>query len=360
MVATVAAGLVGTTTSAAQAATPVRGAGYVWAHSPGSWFYVTSGPYSYNSSTPFGASNNTVTKLGIGRYRVTYPNLGVTGGTVHVTAYGGGNEQCKVDGWGPNLNGGQDVMVHCFSLTGQLVDTLFTTTFTNQTIAWPGTSLAYLWANDPFASFYYPDSFYQFNTSGAVNSILRNGVGFYTVELPNLGSFRGHVQVTAYGTGNERCKVVGWQPSGTSLLATVRCFALNGAPADTRFTLTFADQINILDLQVFSGTSGHPSTYAWAHDPTAAGYPPAPSYAFGGSWPPLFATRTGVGTYGMRIGSDARFGNVQITAYGWDSEYCKVAYWNESDGVQVRCFDAAGSPVNTRYDMAFTGPLLIG
>lgn len=369
------AATVATTSTAAQAA-PFRGAGYVWAHSPASWGYTPDGTYSYNSSTlGFGAPINTVTKLEVGRYQVTYPNIGVLGGTALVTAYGSGTEQCNVEGWGPNANGGQDVTYRCFSLDGQPVDTLFSGSFTNIAAVEAGTRLTYLWANEQSTDIgtpYTPSSTYQFNSSGGLSSITRTDVGTYTVEIPGAASIGGHVQVTAYGTGTERCKSAGWGTNGVNLFATVRCFTLNGISADSRFTFTFADQINILGLSVFDGPDGHPSTYAWAHDPSSASYTPSASYAFGGGWQGLLASRTGKGTYGMRIGSDARFGNVQITAYGWGSEYCKVAYWNESDGVQTRCFDTVGTAlidtlyygiipaVDTLYNVAHTGPFLIG
>jgi len=53
-------------------------------------------------------------------------------------------------------------------------------------------------------------------------------------------------------------------------------------------------------------------------------------------------------------------GNVQVTAYGWGNEYCGVVRWNPSEGIRVRCRDANGQPVDTFYDVAFTGPFVIG
>jgi hypothetical protein len=124
---------------------------------------------------------------------------------------------------------------------------------------------------------------------------------------------------------------------------------------------------------VFDGSSGHPTTYAWTNDSSSESFTPASGYAFGSGSQGLLASRTGEGAYGMRIGSAARFGNVQITAYGWGSEYCKVAYWTEVSGIQIRCFDGTptaaadtlyygpgAAAVDTLYDVAHTGPYLIG
>jgi hypothetical protein len=353
--AAMAASIVATTGTAAQAA-PFRGAGYVWSGNP------ADRNYSFNSSNlGFGTPINTVTWLSTGRYRVTYPNIGILGGTAHVTAYGSGSERCKVEGWGTNGNGGQDVTYRCTTVWGTLVDTLFSASYTNINSVYGGARLAYLWANDPYTPGpYTPSSTYQFNSSGGLSTITRSDVGTYTVEIPGAVSYGGHIQVTAYGSGNEYCKSAGWGTNGVSLLATVRCFSAGGQPADSRFTFTFADQINILGLGVFDGSSGNESTYVWAFDPYTASYSPVSSYAFGGGYPGLLASRSGVGTYGMRIGSAARYGNVQITAYGWDSEYCKVAYWTEASGIQTRCFNGSGVPADTLYDVAHVGPYIIG
>jgi hypothetical protein len=89
---------------------------------------------------------------------------------------------------------------------------------------------AYLWADQPTAPSYTPSLAYQFNSSGATNTVVRTGVGRYTAKLPNLGSQTGQVQVTAYGTGSERCKVERWYPSGTTQQVNVRCFTSTGTP----------------------------------------------------------------------------------------------------------------------------------
>jgi len=375
--ATIATVATGATTSTAGQAVALRGAGYVWANSPTSSVYTPDGNYSYNSSNlGYGAPINTVTWLSTGRYQVTYPNIGVLGGTAHVTAYGSGTEQCKIEGWGPNVNSGQDVTYRCFGLDGELVDTQFSGTFTNINAVYGGARLAYLWTDQPSTPIgtpYTPSATYQFNSSGGLSTITRSDVGTYTVEIPGAVSYGGHIQATAYGSGTERCKVAGWGTTGVSMLATVRCFTLVGQSANSRFTLTFADQTNILGLSVFDGSSGHPTTYAWTHDSSSESYTPASNYAFGGGSQGLLATHTGAGAYGMRIGNAARFGNVQITAYGWGSEYCKVAYWTEASGIQIRCFDGTptaaadtlyygpeAAAVDTLYDVAHTGPYIIG
>lgn len=42
--------------------------------------------------------------------------------------------------------------------------------------------------------------------------------------------------MTAYGTGNEICKLVSWGAGGTDLVVDVRCFDLGGTNADAAYT----------------------------------------------------------------------------------------------------------------------------
>jgi hypothetical protein len=93
--------------------------GYAWADQPTSGSYTPSTFYSSNS----GGGAVSITRSGTGRYNVTWNGLSsdlLDGGDVQVSAYGGGNAQCKVDGWGS-----QNAVVHCFSPNGTLVDSFF-------------------------------------------------------------------------------------------------------------------------------------------------------------------------------------------------------------------------------------------
>ncbi|MFZ5439778.1 MAG: hypothetical protein ACOZQL_07200 [Myxococcota bacterium] len=65
-------------------------------------------------------------------------------------------------------------------------------------------------------------------------------------------------------------------------------------------------------------------------------------------------TRIAVGHYQARLGGftmDA--GNVHVTAYGSGPERCSVAFW-DIDLVEVRCFDATGTPVDAQWTLRYT------
>lgn len=103
----------------------------------------------------------------------------------------------------------------------------------------PSDRLAYVWAHDPAASSYTPNPQFSYNSAGGPITITRSGTGTYSIRFAGLkgpGPVGGNVQVTAYGTGNETCKLVSWGAGGPDLVVDVRCFDLGGANADAAYT----------------------------------------------------------------------------------------------------------------------------
>jgi hypothetical protein len=333
-----------------------RGSAFVWANQPSSANYLPSPAYQWNSRHSFTAVN-TITRSGVGSYTVRLPDLGAVSGTVLVTAYGPTANNCKVLSWGPSGTA-QLVNIRCFTATGVLADTRFTMSYANQTGV-VGSDLAYVWADQPTAASYVPSQPYQANSSSATNRIQRLGTGSYLVKLPNLGRSAGHVQVTAYGPGPERCKVVSWGPIGTEQDIKVLCNTRNGTPVDTRFTLTYVRNGNVLGEPVCCQPDGNPTDYAWANQPTAASYTPSPLYQFSIPAQQITISRLTTGSYAVHVPDTLNNGNVQVTAYGSNSAQCKVNFWTPAAGIRVLCF-RSGSPIDTRFDVSFVGPFVIG
>jgi len=127
----------------------------------------------------------------------------------------------------------------------------------------------------------------------------------YLVKLPNLGRSAGHVQVTAYGPGPERCKVVSWGPNGTEQDIRVLCNTSNGTPVDTKFTLTYVRDGKVLGDSICCQPDGNPTAYAWADRPTAASYTPNPLYQFTGFAQQITISRLATGSYAVQ-GLDSR------------------------------------------------------
>jgi hypothetical protein len=346
---------------------PVRGAGYVWADNPAAAAYTPAPGYQMNTTGI--TTRNTITRISAGRYSVRFTGLGVLGGVAHATAYGAGTHTCKVEGWSPSGDD-QNVVVRCFTLAGVPVDSRFTASFTSNKYwhgweygrTYPG---AYLYHGDPTSPNTTPSTLYQYNSAGGVNTVSRVGVGTYSAFLPGIGHAvtGGHALVTAYGSAAERCKVVnfGWTSPSTTIKVNVRCFTAAGAPADSRFVLTFTDRTNTLGLDGCCNPNGHQSGYALANDPTAASYSPSASYQHEVPSGGATAARSATGNYTMRFThADLTTGTVHVAATGWTAEFCKIAYWNPTSGINVRCYDTAGAPADTPYDLDYTGPWLLG
>ena len=333
-----------------------QGSAFVWANQPTSTSYLPSPPYQWNSRHSFTAVN-TITRTGVGSYTVRLPDLGAVSGTVLVTAYGSTANYCKALSWGPSGTA-QLVNIRCFTATGVPIDTRFTMSYANHSGV-AGSDLAYVWANQPTAASYMPSQPYQANSSGATNQIQRLGMGIYLVKLPNLGRSAGNVQVTAYGPGPERCKVGSWRPNGTEQDIRVFCRTPSGTPADTKFTLTYVRGGNVLGEPVCCNPDGNPTDYAWADQPTAGSYTPNPLYQFSIPAQQITISRLATGSYAVHVPDTLNNGNVQVTAYGSNSAQCKVNFWTPAAGIRVLCI-RSGSPIDTRFDVSFVGPFVVG
>lgn len=210
---------------------------YLWANQPSTGSYTPSTTYQWNST----GVNNTITRTAVGRYTANLPGMNFVGGTVEVTAYGAGSAHCKVVSWG-----GTSVNVACFTAAGAPVDSFFTLNYDNRVSPNGGPSFAYAWADQPATASYTPSATYQYGAlasectsfAGPI-TIQRTSVGRYAVQIPTLSPTGSNVQVTAYGSGGESCKVVGWGGSGTGTQVSVACFNAAGAAVDTRYVVVY-------------------------------------------------------------------------------------------------------------------------
>ncbi len=83
---------------------------------------------------------------------------------------------------------------------------------------------------------------WSFNSRSGTVKVTRSSMGNYSVDFAGLGGRTvagGIVHVTAYGAGNQVCKVVNWSSGGADFIVAVRCFAPNtGANADSAYDIT--------------------------------------------------------------------------------------------------------------------------
>ena len=329
--------------------------GYVWANDSTSAHYTPQ--HQFNGSSWLPAFAATAGHNSQGVYTVTFPGMAVAGGIAHATAFGSGTQQCKVKNWGPVAPGSPDlrVLVRCFNLNGTPADSMFMASFTAQSGILPN-AMAYLLADQPTAASYTASSPYSFNSKGVLNTITRTGVGAYTARLGGVGASggHGHVQVTAYGDGSERCTVAQWVPMSVGFGVvhedvSVRCFSVSGAPADSMFTLTYVDRVSLDGV----ATDLYGGGYLWAEQPSTASYVPNLLYQWSSKGLVNSVQRVGTGRYAVNFpGQDPRSGAVQVTAYGTTSSaFCKVVDMATISRIGVQCFDTHGTPLDSQFDV---------
>jgi hypothetical protein len=202
---------------------------FAFAHQPTATGYSPAAAGSWN---PAGTSK--VTRTGVGQYLVTFNGLGArlpagVGGHVQVNAVGAGKAHCEIGAWGgsPDLA----VRVGCYTPAGAPVDAKFTVLF-----ALPAAHLAYALADQLALASYSPSRVYSSNPVGGAITITHDGPGYYSVAWagidPEIIEY-GSVQVTAYGDGGAECNVGAHFQEDLS----VQCFAPNGTPVDSYFTV---------------------------------------------------------------------------------------------------------------------------
>ncbi len=226
---------------------------YTWMSSPGE---VTHG-YTYNSS----GGRNTVTKTGTGRYKVEFAGLKPDvytqqKGNVLVTPYNGTARRAQVINWGLSSRGGASVNVQITDANGQPADSKFVISFINDfNIGQNGNGEdadcgAFVWANDATASrIYSPSATYAKNNASKNIKIQRLSTGSYKVQLGLVPHQSSTMAIaTSYGSNNTYASVDKWlkssSDSGTDVY--VKCYDANGNLADSKFTLFYYSNKNIL------------------------------------------------------------------------------------------------------------------
>ena len=184
-----------------------------------------------------------VERLELGGYTVTFDGLAraaVTGSgpeTFQVTAYGDGTDWCKIQSWGTVGEDNLGVTVRCYSAAGDPADATFSVLLLERERS--GKRLGFAWANqlsNPLE--HAPSASYSYNSASQVNLSIQSSSGVYVTTWPGLARIAGSTAetnlVTAYGPAGDAtyCQVSGWN----SVAVTVRCFAPDGTPTDSRFT----------------------------------------------------------------------------------------------------------------------------
>jgi hypothetical protein len=324
--------------------------------------------------------------LGTGSYEVEVNGLGPSGpDDVQVSAaQGGGFAYCMTAGWDVSHpeNATVDIIVDCYDAAGNPIDDEFAFLYQSRPNSFGSAAkgIAFLWADQPTEASYTPNLSYQYNSTGAANTMVRNGTGSYTASIPGLTKKGGNVQVTAYGSVPARCKVSSWSSSESGTSANVLCFDGTGAAADEMFTLayTIGVPMGLWDYEHTRGypkdgdtgarhrmspvakpTRGYPKdgdtgAYAWADKPdhTKIYTPPrAFNYnGFGTGGLTVAWQRTGLYAVTLPGVKYLDAASVLVTANGDGNTTCSAGGYIPVD---VNCFDQNGNPVDSEFSVLF-------
>jgi hypothetical protein len=190
-------------------------------------------------------------------------------------------------------------------------------------------AFGWVWADRMAMASYTPDATHQYNTSGGASSVTRLGAGDYQVTFAGLGGVHGgNVQVTARGSDAVRCKVNGWQTTGQTVTAGVRCF-VGPTPADSEF------------MASYEATNQADSAIAYAHydpppTPTVTVIPDsARAWNVTGIYTPIHSV--------ILAGAITGFAMENVTADGPGPEFCAFSV------ARVTCWDSSGAAVDVPF-----------
>lgn len=219
---------------------------YALANEPGTATYTASAATSFNSA----GGAITVSRLGTGSYRVSFPGqqpLADEVETFMVSGYGG-NTYCKVASWRNGTASDLVADVRCFAFGGDAADAQFTVSLVSDDAL--GNRFAFALADQLAAPAPYTPVT-SFNASALRPRppvvVSRLSVGKYAVKFTGNsgGAFDPEgIIVTAYGTGNERCQP-GSELNGETVLVncwTGAAVSYESVPADSRFTIVMSDR----------------------------------------------------------------------------------------------------------------------
>jgi len=201
------------------------------------------------------------------------------------------------------------------------------------------TEYAFAWADQAFATGWYtPNLSYQSTSNGTEIQILRVSEGVYDVWVPPHMEGPGHVQVSAYGSAPVFCKPGWWFRNDWAIHSRVRCFDLDGDPADSRFSFLYVDYDEEWpDEDPYSpywpySTPYDPGVdlapramYLFADQPTSWIYDPHGSYRFDSEGTAPWIERLSVGRYVVHIDDPSQFvgrGAVLVQSYGDSPTVC--------------------------------------
>jgi hypothetical protein len=207
---------------------------------------------------------------------------------------------------------------------------------------------AWVVARNPTMASYTPAAMDQGNSNSATDSVVRTGVGLYTVTFGGLATPGGMVHVTALASVPRSCVVVGWGPVSADEYVAVDCYDVGGVHRDSKF---------VADFQNTNSNEGK-LAYLWADQPSATvEYEPNAAYSYNSTGATNTVVRFSTGFYQASFpGLGSGRGSVQVSGYGIDPVICRAVSWLPNFGaesVRIKCRDDIGNLVDSMFTVTF-------
>ncbi|HEX4158519.1 MAG TPA: hypothetical protein VHY79_08580 [Rhizomicrobium sp.] len=300
-----------------------------------------------------------ISHIGTGLYEIEASNFYVPGPSdLQISSQGfAGPANCVTSGWSFSDDYYLEAYVNCYDLSGNPADASFSFLYQSRDEPFGSADkgIAFLLADQPTEASYTPNLDYQYNSTSATNTMVRNGAGSYTASIPGLTKKGGNVQVTAYGNGPARCATSGWSASQTGTSVNIFCFDSTGAAADEKFTLAYTIGE---PLGLFSGRRlGDSGAYAWANKAQRREkYAPPRAYNYDGfKTGSLSVKRAQTGVYSVSIPGNLNgpYAPAElVTADGASNDFCSTGdiseFWNP---FWVYCYDQNGNPADSKFSV---------
>lgn len=330
---------------AAHAATATDGAAWVWAEQPdATTTYTPNSGYFYNSA----GKGVTVTPISTGAYKVNLPGLKSTGATNAVATAYGNSGYCSVQNWDAEL-ATVAVRVRCYDKDGKPANARFTMLYQTPAAGFGDaeTGEAFVLADQLKADAYTPDAKVSYNSTGGVNTVIREKRGRYVVNMPGMTTIGGTVIVSAYGPNPTRCKLSDWGQDADGTHAGVYCFDDKGLAGDSQFTLVYSRKAPLAHAENVKGV------YAYGTKPTEGDYIAPKTYAYNGvTDQALTIHHAGFGQYSVAIPGISGIGpsGMLVSAVGPDNVYCNVVGWYP---LLTQCYGQGANQAESRFVTSF-------
>ncbi len=201
-----------------------------------------------------------------------------------------------------------------------------------------------------------PNSNYSFNSfpgSSTPNHIHRFVPGLYRVELygDTHATLQGNIQVSSTEANckiDSRYVVNAANPPFSG--PNVRCRDFAGMDTDATYFMAFT---NGSGLKGINGSDA----YVFADKPSSGSYTPAAAFRYSSSGQNPTITRSGTGSYSVRLPGQMLGGSAQVTAFGDDKTMCQLSAIQKKSNPQrvgVLCFKPNGARADSKFYLTFT------